>query len=191
MDAETLARVGYLAIILVALGGWALVEFRQRLGQALRMAMAWGLIFIGVMAGYGLWSDISRTALPQQILTETGAIEVPRAEDGHYYLRLAINGTPLTLMVDTGASGLVLSLDDAARLGIEADSLQFLGEAMTANGVVRTAQVTLPVIELGGFRNENFRAYVNEGAMDGSLLGMDYLGQFRMEFAGNMLILRQ
>ena len=191
MDAETLARIGYLAIILLALGGWVLVEFRQRLGQALRMALAWGLIFVGVMAGYGLWSDISRTALPRQILTNSGSIEVPRAEDGHYYLQLAINGTPLTLMVDTGASGLVLSLDDAARLGIEAGSLQFLGEAMTANGLVRTAQVTLPLIELGGFRSENFRAYVNEGAMDGSLLGMDYLGQFRMEFAGNMLILRQ
>ena len=191
MDAETLARVGYLAIILLALGGWVMVEFRQRLGQALRMALAWGLIFVGVMAGYGLWSDISRTALPRQILTTSGSVEVPRAEDGHYYLQLAINGTPLTLMVDTGASGLVLSLDDAARLGIEAGSLQFLGEAMTANGLVRTAQVTLPLIELGGFRSENFRAYVNEGAMDGSLLGMDYLGQFRMEFAGNMLILRQ
>ncbi len=191
MDAETLARVGYLAIILVALGGWALVEFRQRLGQALRMALAWGLIFVGVMAGYGLWSDISRTALPRQMLTETGEITVPRAEDGHYYLQLAINGTPLTLMVDTGASGLVLSLDDAERLGIEPGSLQFLGEAMTANGPVRTAQVTLPVIELGPFRSENFRAYVNEGAMDGSLLGMDYLGQFRMEFAGERLILRQ
>ncbi|OZA17728.1 MAG: aspartyl protease, partial [Rhodobacterales bacterium 17-64-5] len=62
---------------------------------------------------------------------------------------------------------------------------------MTANGLVRTAQVTLPVVELGPFRNEGFRAYVNEGEMDGSLLGMDYLGQFRMEFAGDMLILRQ
>lgn len=191
MDAETLARIGYLAIILVALGGWVLVEFRQRLGQALRMAMAWGLIFVGVMAGYGLWSDISRDAMPRQMLTDAGEIEVPRAPDGHYYLQLAINGTPLTLMVDTGASGLVLSLDDAARLGIEAGSLRFLGEAMTANGVVRTAQVTLPVIELGPFRTENFRAYVNEGAMDGSLLGMDYLDQFRMEFAGERLILRQ
>lgn len=191
MDGETLARVGYLAIILVALGGWALVEFRQRLGQALRFAMAWGLIFVGVMAGYGLWTDISRTALPQQILTAQGEIEVPRSADGHYYLKLAINGTPLTLMVDTGASGLVLSLDDAERLGIEAASLEFRGEAMTANGPVRTAQVTLPVIELGPFRTENFRAYVNEGVMDGSLLGMDYLGQFRMEFAGDRLILRQ
>jgi aspartyl protease family protein len=94
-------------------------------------------------------------------------------------------------MVDTGASGMVLAGADAERLGIDPDSLMFLGEANTANGVVRTAQVTLPVVELGPFRNEGFRAYVTEGSLDQSLLGMDYLGQFRMEFDGARLVLRQ
>ena len=191
MDGETLARIAYLAIILVALGGWVMVEFRQRMGQALRMGLAWGLIFIGMMAGYGLWSDIRRDAMPMQMVSEAGAIEVPIAPDGHYYLTLMINGTAVPFMVDTGASGMVLSMEDAERLGIERESLQFLGEAMTANGVVRTAMVTLPLVELGPFRNEDFRAYVTEGEMPGSLLGMDYLGQFRMEFAGGTLFLRQ
>ena len=191
MDGETLARVAYLAIILVALGGWVLVEFRQRMGQALRMALAWGLIFVGMMAGYGLWSDIRQDVMPRQMVTDAGGIEVPISQDGHYYLTLTINGTPLPFMVDTGASGMVLSTEDAATLGIDADSLMFLGEAMTANGVVRTAQVTLPIVELGPFRNQDFRAYVTQGEMSGSLLGMDYLGQFRMEFAGGKLILRQ
>jgi aspartyl protease family protein len=191
MDGDTLARVAYLALILVALGGWVMVEFRQRMGQALRMALAWGLIFLGMMAGYGLWTDIRQDIMPMQIVTEDTRIEVPQAEDGHYYLTLEINGTDMPFMVDTGASGLVLSLEDAERLGIAPDSLMFLGEANTANGVVRTAQVTLPLIELGPFRNENFRAYVTEGEMEGSLLGMDYLRQFRMEFTGNRMILQQ
>jgi len=47
------------------------------------------------------------------------------------------------------------------------------------------------VVELGPFQNRDFRAFVTEGDMPGSLLGMDYLGQFRMEFAGGRLILRQ
>lgn len=191
MDGETLARVGYLAIILVAVGGWALVEFRQRMGQALRMAMAWGLIFIGIIAGYGLWSDIRRDVMPVQAVGADGVIEVPRAPDGHYYLTLRINGTPIRFMVDTGASGMVLGDRDAQRLGIEPESLMFLGQANTANGVVRTARVTLPEVELGPFRNQNFRAFVTEGELAQSLLGMDYLGQFRMEFSGNRLILRQ
>ncbi|MFN3281170.1 MAG: hypothetical protein ACK40I_05825, partial [Tabrizicola sp.] len=46
-------------------------------------------------------------------------------------------------------------------------------------------------LELGPFRNDSFRAFVTEGDLDQSLLGMDYLGQFRMEFAGGKLILRQ
>jgi aspartyl protease family protein len=191
METDTLARIAYLGIILVALGGWVLVEFRQRMGQALRMGMAWGLIFVGVMAGYGLWSDIRQDVIPQQMVSEAGTVEVPRAPDGHYYLTLMINGTPIRFMVDTGATGMVLGDDDAARLGIDPASLMFLGEARTANGVVRTARVTLPVVELGPFQNRDFRAFVTEGDMPGSLLGMDYLGQFRMEFAGGRLILRQ
>lgn len=191
MDGETLARVGYLAIILVALGGWVMVEFRQRMGQALRMALAWGLIFVGIVAGYGLWSDIRQDILPMQEVAADGTVEVPRAADGHYYLTLTINGTEVPFMVDTGASGMVLAAKDAERLGIDPASLSFLGEANTANGVVRTARVTLPTVELGPFRNQDFRAFVTEGALEQSLLGMDYLGQFRMEFAGGRLVLRQ
>jgi aspartyl protease family protein len=191
MDGETLARVAYIGIILVALGGWVMVEFRQRMGQALRMALAWGLIFVGMMAGYGLWSDIRREAMPVQMVSEAGEVEVPISPDGHYYLTLQINGTDVPFMVDTGASGMVLAIEDAARLGIEAEALRFTGEARTANGVVRTAQVTLPLVELGPFRNEGFRAYVTEGEMPGSLLGMDYLDQFRMEFGAGRLVLRQ
>lgn len=187
MDGDDLARLAYLGLILAALMGWVMVEFRQRMGQALRMAMAWGLIFVGVMAAYGLWSDI----VPRQMTSEAGVVEVPRARDGHYYVTLRINGSEVPFIVDTGATGIALNLQDAKRLGIDPESLVFFGEAMTANGPVRMAQVTLPLVELGPFRNENFRAYVNEGELEQSLLGMDYLGQFRMEFANDKLILRQ
>ncbi|MFM7333969.1 MAG: TIGR02281 family clan AA aspartic protease [Tabrizicola sp.] len=191
MDGETLARVGYLALILVAVGGWVMVEFRERMGQALRMVLAWGLIFVGVMAGYGLWSDIRRDVMPFQEIVDDGSVEVPQAGDGHYYLTLTVDGTAVPFMVDTGATGMVLSARDAERLGIDIGSLMFLGEASTANGVVRTAQVTLDRVELGPFRNNQFRAFVTEGMLEQSLLGMDYLRQFRMEFAGGKLILRQ
>ena len=191
MDGETLARVGYLALILVAVGGWVMVEFRERMGQALRMVLAWGLIFVGVMAGYGLWSDIRRDVMPFQEIVDDGTIEVPQSPDGHYYLTLTIDGTAVPFMVDTGASGMVLAARDAEQLGIDLSSLNFLGQASTANGVVRTAQVTLDRVVLGPFRNDQFRAFVTEGMLDQSLLGMDYLRQFRMEFAGGKLILRQ
>ena len=129
--------------------------------------------------------------MPIQEVVQDGAVEVPRSADGHYYLTLMIDGTGVPFMVDTGASGMVLAGKDAEALGIDLDSLEFRGQAYTANGVVRTARVTLDEVELGPFRNERFGAFVTEGALEQSLLGMDYLGQFRMEFDGGKLVLRQ
>jgi aspartyl protease family protein len=94
-------------------------------------------------------------------------------------------------MVDTGASNVVLSRTDARRLGIDPDSLAFVGAAQTANGTVRTALVRLPEVSLGPWQDRNVAAYVNDGNMDLSLLGMDYLGLFRLEIADDRMILRR
>jgi clan AA aspartic protease (TIGR02281 family) len=68
--------------------------------------------------------------------------------------------------------------------------LIFVGTANTANGTVRTAPVWLASVSLGGMTDTDVRAVVNEGQMDGSLLGMTYLGLFgRIEIADGKLIL--
>ena len=153
--------------------------------------MAWGLIFVGVMAGYGLWNDLRRHESPRQMMAEGGEVVLPRADDGHYYLTLTIDGTDLRFMVDTGATNVVLSQDDARRLGIDPDTLPYLGEADTANGTVRTARVTLRNVTLGQVVDDRLPAYVNGGAMDGSLLGMEYLGRFRIQIEDDRMILRR
>lgn len=190
MHGGTSAQLFYLVLLLLAVGGWMLIEYRGRLGVALRTATAWGLIFVGMMAGYGLWSDI-RMDFPRQVIVQDGAIEIARATDGHYHLPLTINGRVVDFLVDTGASNVVLSRTDALRLGIDPDSLAFLGAARTANGTVRTALVRLPEVTLGPWQDRNVAAYVTDGDMDLSLLGMDYLRQFRMEIAGDRMVLRR
>jgi len=189
MDTDTVMRALFLGLLLAAVGGWMLVEYRQRMGQALRIALAWGLIFLGIVAGYGLWTDLRSTVLPQQMVTAAGTLEVPRAPDGHYYLSLQVNGTPVQFMADTGASNVVLSQQDARALGIDPEGLAYLGQAMTANGIVRTARIRLPEVTLGPFTDTEVPAYVTEGAMDISLLGMDYLGQFRIAIDGGTMVL--
>lgn len=189
MDGDILARVAYLGIILVALLGWALVEYRGRLGFAARSAVAWGMIFVGAAAGYGLWGDIRGSVLPVQTVTETGTIEVPRAEDGHYYLTLKIDGVEVEFLADTGATTVVLSDSDARRVGINPDQLAYLGQADTANGTVQTADVSLQDVRLGPFEDAKIRASVTKGAMEGSLLGMNYLGLYRIEIDRDKMIL--
>ncbi|NEX45126.1 retropepsin-like aspartic protease family protein [Pseudotabrizicola algicola] len=191
MDSEMIARLAYLGLLLVAVGGYLVVEFRGRIGHALRTAAAWGLIVIGLMAGYGLWQDLSRDVLPRQAVIEGGDIRLPRSADGHYYLTLDIDGTPIRFMVDTGASQMVLSLADARRLGIDPARLAFIGEARTANGIVRTARVTLDNVTLGPHRDARLAAVVNEGDLGTSLLGMSYLGRYSIEITGGEMILRR
>ena len=190
MDGDQFGRMIYLVLLLAAVGGWVLVEYRGRMGQAARSAMAWGLIVVGLMAGYGLWQDIRRDVLPRQ-MESAEAVEIPRAADGHYYLELTIGDQPMMFMADTGATGVVLSQDDARALGINPDELVFAGQSVTANGTVQTARIRLEDVRLGPYHDESIGAWVNGGAMEGSLLGMDYLGRFAIEIVGDRMILRR
>lgn len=191
MDGTDFGRMAYLLLLLAAVAGWVIVEYRGRMGFALRTAMAWGLIFLGVVAGYGLWEDIRRTSLPAQASFEGGRIEIPRARDGHYHLTLTVGGTPVDFLVDTGATNIVLSQADARRLGFDPAALPYLGSARTANGTVRTARVALQDVALGDIRDARLPAYVTDGEMEGSLLGMDYLGRFRIQIAGDRMVLER
>ncbi len=189
MDEFDWARLSYLLLLLAAVAGWVFVEYRGRLGVALRAAMAWGMIFLGVMAGYVLWQDIAGDVMPRQAVAEGGAVVLPRHADGHYYVTLTVGGQDVEFIVDTGATNVVLSRPDAERLGLKPAAMAYTGEAMTANGSVRTARVTLADVALGQFRDDFLRAYVTDGEMDISLLGMDYLGRFRIAIADDEMVL--
>lgn len=188
MESADLPRLIYLVILGAAIAGWFIAENRRNLGQSARMALAWGLIFLGVVAGYGLWGDVRNDMAPRQALLDDGAIEVPRRQDGHFHLTLHLNGEPVDFLVDTGASDIVLSLADAERVGLDPDNLAFLGVARTANGSVRTAFATVDDVSLGPVTFNRVRVAVNGGEMDGSLLGMSLLSQFnRLEISDNTL----
>ncbi|MEP4198058.1 MAG: TIGR02281 family clan AA aspartic protease [Aliishimia sp.] len=161
------------------------------LHKNLQNAAIWGLIFLGTIAGFGLWEDINDDVIPKHaVFVEQGKIEVPRAFDGHYYLTLRINGTPVDFVVDTGASQIVLTHEDAMAIGLSPDELKFTGRANTANGEVRTAPVRLESISVGGVVDTNMPAYVNEGEMFKSLLGMAYLQRWdKIEISDGKLAL--
>ncbi|EDM71289.1 hypothetical protein RAZWK3B_13749 [Roseobacter sp. AzwK-3b] len=185
------ARLIYLVLLGGAILMWFFAQNRASFGKLTQQALVWGLIFLGVIAAVGLWDDIRQTVRPTQtILAQDNRIELPRAPDGHYYLTAEINGTPVRFVVDTGASQIVLTRSDAARAGIDTAALAYIGRANTANGTVRTAPVRLDSIAIGPIRDTRVRAVVNEGAMDHSLLGMEYLQTFSsVEIGGGKLVL--
>ena len=90
-----------------------------------------------------------------------------------------VNGSPITFLVDTGASDIVLTLADARRLGFIPGNLDFSEQYQTANGEVRGAPVRLRELRIGQYSLYDLEASVNEGPMTVSLLGMSFLEQLR------------
>jgi aspartyl protease family protein len=126
------------------------------------------------------------TASPEQ--------RIPVASDGHYYVDAAINGWPVQhMLIDTGATYLALSYEDAASLGIYPGPAEYKYETRTANGTAHVAAVTLREVRLGSLVVENVQAVIGErGMLDVSLLGMSFLSHLsRVETADGALILRR
>jgi aspartyl protease family protein len=179
--------------------------------HALREALLWSSI---ALAGFGLfyfYDDlIAGLRLQQEIAAVTPTPEQDREtkiaragygdevrvradRQGHFIVDAAINGRPVTMMADTGASIVVLSFEDAERLGLSPGGLNFTGLAQTANGVSRIAPVTLDRVRIDGITLYGIQAAVAErGALSGSLLGMSFLGKLsRFEMKGDELVLAQ
>ncbi|MGD9917669.1 MAG: TIGR02281 family clan AA aspartic protease [Paenirhodobacter sp.] len=183
-------NIVYLVLLLMVVGASVIASLRRRPGQTLQQIMIWALIFLGLVAVAGMWTDIKGALLPRQAVLGDGRIEAPLAMDGHYYLTATVNGVDLRFLVDTGASGVTLTQRDAARVGIDTANLAYTGMASTANGTVAMAPVRLDTLDLGPIHASNVRAAVNGGELDTSLLGMSYLTGFaKVEFDGTRMVL--
>lgn len=169
----------YLVILTCLVLFWFFSDFRQNIGKTLQHALAWCLIFLGVLAAVAMWDDIKQAALPAQaVLADEGRIEIPISADGHFYLNAELNGETVRFVVDTGATDIVLSDADAQKVGINLNGLNYSGRAMTANGEVRTARVLVESLAVGPYVDQNVTARVSKGEMNLSLLGMSYLSRY-------------
>ncbi len=119
---------------------------------------------------------------------------IPAAPDGHYITSAEINGWPMPhMLIDTGATYVALSYEDAANIGIYPGPGDYKYKTRTANGAAHVASVSLREVRLGDIVVDNVQAVVAErGALDVSLLGMSFLSRLsRVEAVDGALILRQ
>jgi aspartyl protease family protein len=100
---------------------------------------------------------------------------VEAGPEGHFVIEAAVNGVPVTFLVDTGASEIVLTLADARRLGLDSRRLEFSQRFRTANGEVQGAPVRLRELRVGQFSLYDLDASVNSAPLPVSLLGMSFL----------------
>ena len=131
-----------------------------------------------------------RTATPAAGI---GTVSLPAGAYGHFEAKAEINGRTIDVMVDTGASLVALTYDDAQRLGIYVKPGDFTHVAQTANGTARVAPVTISRVTIGDITVRNVPAVVSErGKSDRTLLGMSFLGRLsRVEMRGGTLVLQE
>ena len=160
--------------------------FFGNLSRNLRNLMVWMALCGILVAGYTLWQQggLGTATLTAELAPRLAAPGGPpgvarfRANRrGDYVIRAAVDGVPVTFLVDTGASEVVLSRRDALRLGIDPARLRYTQRFQTANGTVFGAPVRLGEIAAGGVRMTGVRASVTDSDLGTSLLGMSFINR--------------
>ena len=114
-------------------------------------------------------------------------------EDGHFEAEAYIDGKAINVLVDTGATGVALTYEDAEEIGISLSDADFTHVSRTANGNARIAPVTLSSIRIGDIEVKDVKAFVAEpGKLFATLLGMTFLSRLeRVDIRGSKLVLQQ
>lgn len=161
------------------------VVFAMQIGiwPFLRNLLIIGGLFVALIGGYTFRHEVSwiadrmlRELNPRQpSIQADGTVAIMAGEDGHYRMRLLVNGTSTTFMIDTGATNIVLAPHHARMAGIDVAALTFDQETETANGIGRAAIVRLDSLQIGALKLQDLPARVNAAPMSDSLLGMEFL----------------
>lgn len=118
------------------------------------------------------------------------AITLERSFDGHFYADVEVNGSQVRFLVDTGASTIALTRDDARRAGLAASISmpEVIGEG--AGGAVHGEAVMLDRVALGSTEATDVAAIVLDSGSQ-SLLGQSFLSKFSsVEIRGDTMVLQ-
>ncbi|MDP6602858.1 MAG: TIGR02281 family clan AA aspartic protease [Rhodospirillales bacterium] len=185
-------------LLLVFVGGAVVLHPRFRAKRALAATLVWlgvgALLFVTYTYRFD-FESIGKRLLSELVpglgVVEDGEISFRASAGGHFVVEAEVDGVTLRLLVDTGASDVVLSPADARRLGFALESLSFTKRYRTANGVVFGAPVRLNRVRIGPISVSGVAASVNGAPMTRSLLGMSFLDRLSgYEVRNGTLVLR-
>ena len=203
IEDDTFARILYLGVLgaVIAAG---IVGSGLRLGHIARTMAIWLVLLLALTAGYQYRYELQDVAsrltaglIPGSPLSVTDtdgrtAVMIDRRANGHFEVRAEINGNPVMMMIDTGATATVLTFEDARRAGYEPEALRFEVPIMTANGQAGAARVVADEIRIGTIVRKRLPVMVAQGGrLERSLLGMNFIGTLSgFDMRGERLVLR-
>lgn len=193
------ARLLQLVAILVLVSASVVFARRAKLNEVLRNLAIWAGVVAVLVLGFTFQDDLqsigqrvrSELIPGEPISTNGNELVLSESADGHFYVMGEANGTRIRFLIDTGASDIVISPSDAARLGIDVKALDFTRAYQTANGIGQGASYRLASLSIGPIALINVPVSINQAEMGSSLLGMSFLRQIgSFEIAGRRLYLR-
>jgi len=185
--------------VLVFAGGLVLVLFRERLSQALEAMLFWAVLGLLLVVGYTYRFELRDAGdrvmaqlMPGYVAGHGRDVEVVRGHGGDFAVAAHINGARVPMVLDTGASSVVLTQDAAKAAGLPLEVLDYTVNVDTANGRTRAAPITLDRLTVGGLTERAVPALiVQAGQLKNSLLGMTFLNRLASwEVRGDRLRMR-
>ena len=177
----------------------SLAARRLPLGYLAKAGLAWIAIFAALFAVFSfryefirIWervkADISGTA-GQSITSE--AIALRRQDDGHYWLQVEVNGTPVRFKIDSGATFTAMNANTAKDAQVEVETAGYPVMLGTANGLVAAKRGTIRSLKIGPHVIANHRVVVSENFGDTNVLGMNFLDVMQSwKVEGNVMVLQ-
>ncbi len=185
--------------LLVFVGGLLLTLFRHRLAKAVEALAFWTVVVLLLVIGYSYRFELRNVAdrviaelMPGHVAGHGRTVEVVRRTTGDFAVNVHINGARIPMVLDTGASSIVLTLEAARAAHLPLEVLSYTVTVETANGHTRAAPVTLDKVAVGGLVERNVPALVvKHGQLKNNLLGMTFLNRLASwEVQGDRLSMR-
>ena len=177
----------------------ALSLFRRRFSDVLESVLLWGVIALLLALGYTYrfeLRDVSEQVLaefiPGRAISKGRTVEIARGGCGGFSITMQVNGARIPMVLDTGASSVVLTQEAAQAAGLPLEVRNYSVNVDTANGRARAAPVTLDRMSIGGITERAVPALIAQpGQLRVSLLGMSFLNRLESwEVRGERLVMR-
>ena len=203
MSAPGPVRLVYFVALLLFIGSAVVGRVGAR--DVLRAVLGWGAILVVLIGAYAYRTELAGVGgrllgvlVPGMPITgvltgESGnSVVIMRNGDGHFAVRAGVDGVTMTMLVDTGASLVTLTPEDAARIGVDTTKLSYGMPIETANGTINAAPITIHQITIGTITRNNIKALVAPpGSLQESLLGMSFLNSLSgYSISGDRLVLK-
>jgi aspartyl protease family protein len=203
LELDQFSRLAYLLAVLVLVTGFGYFFYKSRIGEMIRAVLFWAMIILVLALGYSYRQEIETmserllsellVSRPATISTGPGAtVQVARARGGDFMAQAQVNGAAVNMLIDTGASSVVLTQEAAKAANLPLDLLKYDVAIETASGRTHAAAVVIDRIAVGGILERRVPALVSApGELKTSLLGMSFLNRLKsFEIGGGRLLMR-